>query len=79
MAKRFDSANLYMYTRRLWRIAMTEASPAGPLAQTPLYTLHRELGADHYAPPAILRQKVAGGELGKKSGKGFYEWPKTSS
>ncbi len=36
--------------------------------------LHRELKADHYAPPEILRRKVARGELGKKSGKGFYEW-----
>lgn len=38
--------------------------------------LHGELGSDHYAPPAILREKVRAGELGKKTGKGFYEWPK---
>ena len=36
--------------------------------------LHRELGDAHYAPPAILRRKVEAGELGKKTGKGFYEW-----
>lgn len=41
--------------------------------------LHRELGAPHYAPPAILRHKVAAGELGKKTGKGFYQWPTTES
>ncbi len=41
--------------------------------------LHRELKADHYAPPEILRHKVAQGELGKKSGKGFYEWPNKKS
>jgi 3-hydroxybutyryl-CoA dehydrogenase len=36
--------------------------------------LHRTLGGPHYAPPAILRDKVARGELGKKTGKGFYSW-----
>jgi 3-hydroxybutyryl-CoA dehydrogenase len=28
----------------------------------------------HYAPPQILKDKVAKGELGKKTGKGFYDW-----
>ena len=37
--------------------------------------LHYELKDPHYEPPALLRQKVAAGHLGKKSGKGFYEWP----
>lgn len=41
--------------------------------------LHHELRDPHYAPPAILRDKVAAGELGKKTGKGFYEWPTTTS
>lgn len=41
--------------------------------------LHQELKCDQYAPPGILRGKVRAGELGKKSGKGFYEWPKTKS
>jgi len=36
--------------------------------------LHRELKAPHFEPPAILRDKVAKGELGKKSGRGFYDW-----
>jgi 3-hydroxybutyryl-CoA dehydrogenase len=36
--------------------------------------LHRELGASHFEPPAILRRKVRDGEVGKKSGKGFYDW-----
>jgi 3-hydroxybutyryl-CoA dehydrogenase len=39
--------------------------------------LHRELGDAHYEPPAILREKVRNGDLGKKTGKGFYEWPTT--
>lgn len=37
--------------------------------------LHRELKGAHYAAPEILRRKVQAGELGKKTGKGFYEWP----
>jgi 3-hydroxybutyryl-CoA dehydrogenase len=36
--------------------------------------LHRELRAPHFEPPAILREKVANGALGKKSGRGFYDW-----
>jgi len=38
--------------------------------------LHRELDAPHFRPPEILRDKVRRGELGKKVGKGFYEWSK---
>jgi 3-hydroxybutyryl-CoA dehydrogenase len=41
--------------------------------------LHRELSDPHYAPPAILKDKVRAGELGKKTGKGFYEWPTQAS
>lgn len=58
--------------------------PMGPLKTTDIVgldvrlaiaeTLHSELGGDHYAPPKLLRDKVAAGELGRKSGKGFYEW-----
>lgn len=37
--------------------------------------LYDQLHDAQYAPPEILRRKVADGELGKKTGKGFYEWP----
>ena len=63
--------------------------PMGPLKVTDLVGLdvrlaiarylHRELADPHYAPPAILERKVADGELGKKTGKGFYEWPNKKS
>ena len=33
----------------------------------------RELG-ERFAPPALLREKVARGELGRKTGQGFYHW-----
>ncbi len=58
--------------------------PLGPLKLTDLVGLdvrlaiaehlHRTLGAPHYEPPRILRDKVKAGELGKKTGKGFYTW-----
>jgi len=37
--------------------------------------LYRELKQPQYEPPGILRAKVRAGELGKKTGKGFYTWP----
>lgn len=57
--------------------------PAGPLTTTDIVGLDVRLGiADHlaaelgdrFAPPQILRDKVAAGELGRKSGRGFYTW-----
>jgi 3-hydroxybutyryl-CoA dehydrogenase len=41
--------------------------------------LERALDDTRFAPPAILRRKVKAGELGKKSGRGFHEWPIQSS
>ena len=36
--------------------------------------LQREFGDDKYRPPAILRNYVAAGWLGRKSGRGFYRY-----
>jgi 3-hydroxybutyryl-CoA dehydrogenase len=36
--------------------------------------LHSKLGGAHYKPPAIATRLVKAGELGKKTGKGFYDW-----
>lgn len=57
--------------------------PVGPLRTTDIVGLDvrlniaehlaRELGP-RFEPPAILREKVARGELGRKSGQGFYPW-----
>jgi 3-hydroxybutyryl-CoA dehydrogenase len=58
--------------------------PMGPLKLTDLVGLdvrlaiadhlHRELGGEQYRAPALLRQMVAEGRLGKKSGRGFYQY-----
>jgi 3-hydroxybutyryl-CoA dehydrogenase len=57
--------------------------PVGPLRTTDLVGLdvrlqiaehlERELGP-RFAPPRVLRDKVAAGELGRKTGQGFYTW-----
>jgi 3-hydroxybutyryl-CoA dehydrogenase len=57
--------------------------PMGPLRSTDLVGLdvrlaiaehlHRTLG-ERFAPPALLRAKVERGELGRKAGRGFYDW-----
>ncbi len=57
--------------------------PMGPLRLTDLVGLdvrlhiaeylHGELG-ERFRPPEILREKVERGELGQKSGLGFFEW-----
>jgi 3-hydroxybutyryl-CoA dehydrogenase len=36
--------------------------------------LHRDLGDDKYRPATLLRNLVAAGYLGKKSGRGFYSY-----
>ena len=36
--------------------------------------LYRELREPKFEAPRILREKVQRGELGKKTGRGFYEW-----
>ena len=57
--------------------------PTGPLRTTDIVGLDVRLGiaeylhstlGERFAPPQILRDKVARGELGRKSGKGFFDW-----
>jgi 3-hydroxybutyryl-CoA dehydrogenase len=57
--------------------------PMGPLELTDLVGLDVRLAiadylaarlGDRFRPPELLRRKVAAGELGQKSGRGFYRW-----
>jgi 3-hydroxybutyryl-CoA dehydrogenase len=60
------------------------AHPIGPLALADLIgldtcvaimdVLHEGLGDAKYAPCPLLREHVAAGHLGRKSGRGFYEY-----
>ena len=59
--------------------------PVGPLRLTDIVGLdvrlavadhlHESFGDATYAAPEILRQMVAAGHLGQKTGRGFYAWP----
>jgi 3-hydroxybutyryl-CoA dehydrogenase len=61
------------------------AHPMGPLALADLIgldtcvaimeVLQRGLGNPKYAPCPLLRQYVQAGHLGRKSGRGFYDYP----
>ncbi|NNG37113.1 3-hydroxyacyl-CoA dehydrogenase family protein [Nakamurella aerolata] len=57
--------------------------PMGPLRLTDLVGLDVRLGiaeylagklGERFTPPQLLRDKVSRGELGRKSGRGFFEW-----
>ncbi|MFD9663177.1 3-hydroxybutyryl-CoA dehydrogenase [Rhodococcus sp. NPDC059968] len=37
-------------------------------------SLHTEFAEPHYAPPALLRRMVDAGRLGRKTGRGFYNY-----
>jgi 3-hydroxybutyryl-CoA dehydrogenase len=57
--------------------------PVGPLRLTDIVGLDVRLGiaeylhstlGERFAPPQLMQSMVARGELGRKSGMGFYDW-----
>ncbi|MCU1442085.1 MAG: 3-hydroxyacyl-CoA dehydrogenase family protein [Cryobacterium sp.] len=57
--------------------------PVGPLRLTDIVGLDVRLGiaehlqetlGDRFAPPSLLRELVARGDLGRKTGRGFFDW-----
>ena len=61
--------------------------PIGPLELTDIVGLDVRLGiaeylestlGERFAPPQLMRDMVARGELGRKSGKGFYDYSQSS-
>lgn len=62
--------------------------PMGPLRLSDIVGLDVRLDiarnlrtalGERYAPPRILEEMVARGELGQKSGKGFFDWPEAKT
>jgi 3-hydroxybutyryl-CoA dehydrogenase len=59
--------------------------PMGPLRLTDLVGLdvrlhiagylHGQFGGERFRPPVLLERMVEEGRLGRKSGRGFYDWP----
>jgi 3-hydroxybutyryl-CoA dehydrogenase len=60
------------------------AHPMGPLELSDMIgldtmllvgeTLYAEYGDPSYAPPPLLKRMVAAGMLGRKTGRGFYDY-----
>ena len=41
-------------------------------------SLYEEFKRDEYAPPPLMKRMVAAGRLGRKSGRGFYDYPRAA-
>lgn len=64
-------------------MAVGRDHPTGPLERADVIGLDSVLAAlddlaerleDRFAPPGLLREKVADGDLGTQTGRGFYRW-----
>lgn len=67
-------------------VTLAYRHPVGPLRLSDIVGLDVRLDIAHnlsavygerFQPPRILLEKVAAGELGRKTGRGFFDWPET--
>ena len=80
---RSETLNYRIREGEVWKVPYM-AHPMGPLALADfigldvclaiLEVLHRGLGDDKYRAAPLLRRMVAAGDLGRKTGKGFYHY-----
>src|SRR5947209_11579993 len=72
-AKDIDTAMELGYNHPMGPLRLTDLVGLDVRLQIAEY-LHTRLGAERFRPPDILRRMVAEGQLGRKSGEGFYKW-----
>jgi hypothetical protein len=68
-----DHDHVATVAERQQRVADTRRWRTGGLHRH-VNILHQGLGDDKYRPCPLLKRYVAAGRLGRKSGKGFYEY-----
>ena len=81
VAKNDDKGPLFSTDERVAMLREAVSGFGGDIVVQPFSTLlmhfAEELNAKlgpRFEPPALLRRMVAEGNLGRKSGRGFYEW-----
>jgi len=72
-AKDIDTAMKLGYGHPMGPLELSDLVGLDVRANVSAY-LRSTLGGDQFEPPAIATRLVAAGDLGKKTGKGFYDW-----
>jgi 3-hydroxybutyryl-CoA dehydrogenase len=72
-AKDIDTAMKLGYGHPMGPLELSDLVGLDVRHNVSLY-LKSTLGGDHYAPPEVATRLVKAGDLGKKAGRGFYDW-----
>jgi 3-hydroxybutyryl-CoA dehydrogenase len=72
-AKDIDTAMRLGYGHPMGPLELSDLVGLDVRANVSAY-LQSTLGGDQFRPPAIATRLVAAGDLGKKTGRGFYDW-----